>query len=33
MHDWGNNILTIQGNGNIKTINVTKCFSSQTKRP
>jgi hypothetical protein len=23
-HDWGNNIMTIQGNGMIKTILVTK---------
>jgi len=32
-HDWDNNIVTIQGNGILKTIVVTKCFSNQTKRP
>jgi hypothetical protein len=24
-HDWGSNIVTIQGNGMIKTIIITKC--------
>lgn len=30
-HDWGSNIVTIQGNGTLKTIIVTKCLSSNQK--
>ncbi len=32
-HDWGNNIITIQGNGTIKTIIVTKCLGGEVTRP
>ncbi len=32
-HDWGNNILTIQGNGTIKTIVVIKHLGAKVKRP
>jgi hypothetical protein len=32
-HDWGNNIVTIQGNGTIKIITVTKHFRGEVKRP
>jgi hypothetical protein len=31
-HDWGTNIITIQGNGIVRFIVVTKHLSSQTKR-
>ncbi len=32
-HDWGTNIVTIQGTGIVKTIHVTKNLGVQTKRP
>jgi len=32
-HDWGTNIIAIQGNGIVKTIAVPKHMSSQTKCP
>jgi len=32
-HDWGNNIVTIQGNGTIKTITVTKHLGGEIRRP
>jgi hypothetical protein len=32
-HDWGSNIVTIQGNGTIKTIIVTKHLGGEVKRP
>jgi hypothetical protein len=32
-HNWGTNIVTIQGTGTIKTILVTKKLGIQTKRP
>ncbi len=32
-HDWGNNIVTIQGNGTIKTIIVTKHLGGEVRRP
>ncbi len=32
-HDWGNNIVTIQGNGTIKTIIITKHFGGEVRRP
>jgi hypothetical protein len=32
-HDWGNNIVTIQGNGMVKTIIVTKHLGAEVKRP
>ncbi len=31
-HDWGNNIVTIQGNGIIKTITVTKRLGGEVRR-
>ncbi len=32
-HDWGNNIVTIQGNGTIRKITITKYLGSEVKRP
>jgi hypothetical protein len=32
-HDWGNNIVIIQGNGIIKTIIVTKHLGGEVRRP
>jgi len=32
-HDWGTNIITIQGATTIKTIPITKKLGAQTKRP
>jgi len=32
-HDWGNNIVTIQGNGTTKTIIVTKHLGGEVKKP
>jgi hypothetical protein len=32
-HDWGNNIVTIQGNGTIQKIIVTKHWGSEVRRP
>jgi hypothetical protein len=32
-HDWGNNIVTIQGNGRIKTIIITKHLGGEVKIP
>jgi hypothetical protein len=32
-HDWGNNTITIQGNGTIITIIVTKRLGGEVKRP
>jgi hypothetical protein len=32
-HDWGSNIITIQGNGTIKIIIVTKHLGSEVRRP
>ncbi len=31
-HDWGSNIITIQGNGTIKTITITKHLGGEVKR-
>ncbi len=31
-HDWGSNNITIQGNGTIKTITVTKHLGGEVKR-
>jgi hypothetical protein len=31
-HDWGSNIITIQGNGTIKTITVTKHLGGEVRR-
>jgi hypothetical protein len=32
-HDWGSNLITIQGNGTIKTISVNKKLGAETRRP
>jgi len=32
-HDWGSNIVTIQGNGTIRTIIVTKHLGSEIRKP
>jgi hypothetical protein len=32
-HDWGNNIIIIQGTGRVRTIHVTKKLGAPTKRP
>jgi len=31
-HDWGSNIVTIQGNGKVKTIIITKHLGGEVKR-
>jgi hypothetical protein len=31
-HDWGNNIITIKGNGRVKTITVTKHLGGEVRR-
>jgi hypothetical protein len=32
-HDWGNNVIIVQGNGTIKTISINKKLGVETKRP
>ncbi len=32
-HDWGSNIVTIQGNGIIRTITVTKHLGNEVRKP
>ncbi len=32
-HDWGSNIVTIQGNGIVRTIIITKCLGGEIRRP
>jgi hypothetical protein len=32
-HDWGSNIVIIQGNGIVKTIVVTKHLGDEVRRP
>ncbi len=32
-HDWGSKIVTIQGNGTIKTITVTKHLGGEVRKP
>ncbi len=32
-HDWGNNNITIQGNGTVKTITTTKHLGDEVRRP
>ncbi len=32
-HDWGSNIVTIQGNGIVQTITITKHLRSEVRRP
>jgi hypothetical protein len=31
-HDWGSNIITIQGNGTIRTITITKHLGGEVKK-
>ncbi len=33
LHDWGNNLISIEGNGTIRTIAVTKHLDNNTKCP
>jgi len=32
-HDWGNNVITIQGNGIVRTTSVNKKLGAKTKLP
>jgi hypothetical protein len=32
-HDWGNNVITIQGNGIVKTISVNRKLGAETRGP
>jgi len=32
-HDWGSNIVTIQGNGTVRTITITKHLEGEVRRP
>jgi hypothetical protein len=32
-HDWGSNIVTIQGNGMARTITITKHLGGEVRRP
>ncbi len=32
-HDWGINTVTIQENGTIKTITITKCLGGEVRKP
>jgi hypothetical protein len=32
-HDWGNNLISIEGNGTVRTITITKHLDSNTKHP
>jgi len=32
-HDWGNNVITVQGNGTFKTISVNRKLGVETRRP
>jgi hypothetical protein len=32
-HDWGSNIVTIQGNGIVRTITITKHLGNEVRRP
>ncbi len=32
-HDWGNNVIIIQGNGTIRTILINKKLGTKTRRP
>jgi hypothetical protein len=32
-HDWGSNTVTIQENGTIKTITITKCLGGEVRKP
>ncbi len=33
VHDWGRNTITIQGNGTIRTIIITKHLGTEVRRP
>jgi hypothetical protein len=32
-HDWGNNVITVQGNGTVITISINKKLGAETKSP
>jgi len=32
IHDWGNNVITVQGNGIVRTILINKKLGAETKR-
>jgi hypothetical protein len=32
-HDWGNNVIIVQGNGIVKTISINKKLGAKTRRP
>jgi hypothetical protein len=32
-HDWGNNVIIVQGNGRIRTISINKKLGAKIKRP
>jgi hypothetical protein len=32
-HDWGNNVIIVQGNGTVKTILINKKLGAKTRRP
>jgi hypothetical protein len=32
-HDWGSNIVTIQGNGTVRTITATKHLGGEVRKP
>jgi hypothetical protein len=32
-HDWGNNVVIVQGNGTIRTISINKKLGAKTRRP
>jgi hypothetical protein len=32
-HDWGNNLITIEGNGMMRTITIIKHLDNNTKHP
>jgi hypothetical protein len=32
-HDWGNNVITIQGNGIVRTILVNMKLGAKTRKP
>jgi hypothetical protein len=32
-HDWGNNVITVQGNGTVKIISNNRKLGAETRRP
>jgi hypothetical protein len=32
-HDWGNNVIIVQGNGTVKIILINKKLEAKTRRP